>query len=81
MTGSEERIEWAYLTEYPDGTRVMEPPLASAPWPSKRAEHEQERARGMFRAIAHDDPGTRYVFVSRRVTYTPWTDGEATTDD
>ncbi|GAB2696396.1 hypothetical protein [Kitasatospora kifunensis] len=75
MTAPEEWIEWAYYFEYPDGARDLTR-LASAPWPSKRAEFERESAHGQFRAIAHDDPETRLVFVSRRVTYTPWTDEE-----
>ena len=76
MNGPGEFTEWGYLVEYPDGTRCAASELASAPWLSKYTEDERERALGMFRAIVHDDPATRYVFVSRRVTRTPWTDEE-----
>jgi hypothetical protein len=78
---AEEFIEYGYLVEYPDGTRDAVSLLGEAPWPSKQAEFEQESALGMFRAIQHGDPETRHVFVSRRVTRTPWTDGETSTHD
>lgn len=72
----EEFIEWGYLIEYPEGTRGAVSLLASARWPSKRAEYERERALGMFRTLERDPQEMRLVFVSRRVTYTPWTDEE-----
>jgi hypothetical protein len=76
MNGPGEFTEWGYLVEYPDGTRCAVSPLASAPWPSAHTDDERERALGMFRTLECGPDAMRLVFVSRRVTRTPWTDEE-----
>jgi hypothetical protein len=77
MTESEGFIEYGYVDEFPDGTRGAVSLLGSAPWPSKRAEFERERALGMFRTLERDPNEMGLVFVSRRVTRTPWADEAA----
>lgn len=72
-----EFVEWGYTFEYEDGTRDAVSPLASAPSSSKYVGEERERAVGMFRAIASGDLDAKWLFVTRRVTRTPWTDEEA----
>ena len=73
-----EFLEWGYPFEYEEGARDAVSPLASVPCSSKYADEAREGALGMFRAIAHDDPDAKWVFVTRRVTRTPWTDEETT---
>lgn len=68
MSADEEFTEYACLSEEPDGTRCVVTQIGGP----------RERALGQFRAIAADWDVTwgRPVFVSRRVTRTPWTDEE-----
>ena len=64
--------EFGYVAEYQDGSRGPVTPIATEPHPVSTS--ARERAAGMFRAIQHGAPGARLMFVSRRLTCTPWTD-------
>jgi hypothetical protein len=75
--GPQEFTEFGYVVEYPDGSRdTWVDPLATARNPV--SEFERERALGMFRTLEVGPEAAQLVFVSRRVTYTPWTDEETT---
>jgi len=69
----EEFTEYGYVVEYPDGSRdAWVDPLATERHPV--SDFGRARALGMFRTLEPGPEAARLVFVSRRVTYTPWTD-------
>ena len=60
----EEFTEYGYLVEYPDGTRCFMSFLGT----------DRERALGQFNTLEVGLEAIRLVFVSRRVTQSPWTE-------
>lgn len=59
-----ESTEYGYLVEYPDGTSYFMGFLGP----------DRERALGQFHTLEVGSEAQRLVFVSRRVTQTPWTE-------
>lgn len=59
-----EFAEYGYLIEYPDGARCF----------GSFLDHDRERALGQFNTLESGPEGERLLFVSRRVTQTPWTE-------